>query len=334
MDWARGYTSEYYMTVVDPATWRDISRIEITGGSIRRETDGLMQSASVDCINYPSGTEKWIRIWLDTEQAGENGHEPLFTGIATSPEQNWDGNMHEDPIECYSVLKPADDVDLLPGWYAPAGMSGGAVIRSLLSKTTPAPVIVAEDSPTLSSHIIAEGNETHLTMVQKILTAIGWRLRITGNGVISVEPYSDEPVIVFDPAGNDMIETRIDTANDWYGCPNVFMAIQDDVTAIAKDETGDSILSVGNRGREVWMQESGCNTADNESLEQYSMRRLKEEQQMQQTASYGRRYHPDVLPGDAIMMRYQEQGVAGIYHVNSQSIALSHEARTDEEIAA
>ena len=42
MDWARGYTSEYYMTVVDPATWRDISRIEITGGSIRRETDGLV----------------------------------------------------------------------------------------------------------------------------------------------------------------------------------------------------------------------------------------------------------------------------------------------------
>ena len=208
------------------------------------------------------------------------------------------------------------------------------MIKSLLSATTPAPVNVADDSPILSSHIIAEGNETHLTMVQKILTAIGWRLRITGDGVISVEPYSDDPVITFDPAGNDMIETKIDTANDWYQCPNVFMAIQDDVCAIAKDETGDSILSVANRGREVWMQESGCNTADNESLEQYSMRRLKEEQQMKHSASYGRRYHPDVLPGDAVWMRYQEQGVTGIYRVTSQSIALTHEARTDEEIMA
>ena len=64
------------------------------------------------------------------------------------------------------------------------------------------------------------------------------------------------------------------------------------------------------------------------------MRRLKEEQQMKHSASYGRRYHPDVLPGDAVWMRYQEQGVTGIYRVTSQSIALTHEARTDEEIMA
>ena len=331
MDWGKGYTSEYYMTVVDPATWRDISRIEITGGSISRDTEGLMQSATVDCINYPSGTERWIRIWLDTEQNGENGHEPLFTGLATSPEQNWEGVRQENAVECYSVLKPAADVYLMLGWFAPAGMSGASVIKSLL-KVTPAPVTIEEESPLLTNHIIAESKETCLSMVQKILTAIGWRLRIAGDGRISVGPPSDDPVATFDPAGNDMIETKIDTANDWYQCPNVFMAIQDDVCAIAKDETGDSILSVANRGREVWMQESGCDTSDNESLQQYALRRLREEQQVKQTASYSRRYLPEVLPSDAVLMRYQEQGLIGIYHVSSQSIKLSHEAKTDEEI--
>ena len=331
MDWAKGYSSEYYMTVVDPATWRDVSRIEITGGSIKRDTEGLMQSASVDCINYPSGTERWVRVWLDTKQAGQNGHEPLFTGLATSPEQNWDGHRQANAVECYSVLKPAADVYLMLGWYAPAGMSGAGVIRNLLS-VTPAPVTIEGESPVLSAHIIAESKETHLSMVQKILTAIGWRLRITGDGRISVGPSSDVPMETFDPAGNDMIETRIDIKRDWYQCPNVFMAIQDDITAIAKDETSDSILSVANRGREVWIQETGCDTSDNESLEQYALRRLKEEQQVKQTASYSRRYVPDVYPGDAVLMRYTEQGLAGIYHVSSQSIRLSHEAKTDEEI--
>ena len=333
MDWSKGYTSEYYMTVVDPATWRDVSRIEITGGSIERETDGLMQSASVDCVNYPPGTEKWIRIWLDTTQAGENGHEALFTGLATSPEQNWSGVMHEDSLECFSVLKPAADVALMLGWFAAAGRSGAEVIKELLS-VTPAPVFIADNSPTLTNHIIAEGDETHMTMVEKILTTIGWRLRITGDGSISVEPYSDEPVSVLDPAGNDLIETEINITNDWYQCPNVFMAIQDDIAAIAKDETGDSILSIENRGREVWMQEFGCDVADTETIEQYAMRRLKEEQQMQVKASYSRRYLPEILPGDVIRMRYQEQGLTGLYHVNAQSIELSHEARTDEEVIA
>lgn len=331
MDWAKGYSSEYYMTVVDPATWRDVSRIEITGGSIKRDTEGLMQSASVDCINYPSGTERWVRVWLDTKQAGQNGHEPLFTGLATSPEQNWDGYRQANAVECYSVLKPAADVYLMLGWYAPAGMSGAGVIRNLLS-VTPAPVTIEGESPVLSAHIIAESKETHLSMVQKILTAIGWRMRITGDGRISVGPSSDIPMETFDPAGNDMIETRIDIKRDWYQCPNVFMAIQDDITAIAKDETSDSILSVANRGREVWIQETGCDTSDNESLEQYALRRLKEEQQVKQTASYSRRYVPDVYPGDVVLMRYTEQGLAGIYHVSSQSIRLSHEAKTDEEI--
>ena len=33
-----------------------------------------------------------------------------------------------------------------------------------------------------------------------------------------------------DPIDNDVLETAIEVAYDWFSCPNVFMAIDDDMT--------------------------------------------------------------------------------------------------------
>ena len=118
MDWGKGYSATYYLAQVDPVTWRDIARIEITGGSINREKTGLIESADIDCTGYDDG-ERWIRVYLDARQNGAAEHVPLFTGLATSPEDEIDGTRVENALQCYSVLKPADDVLLLRGWYAP-----------------------------------------------------------------------------------------------------------------------------------------------------------------------------------------------------------------------
>ena len=112
------------------------------------------------------------------------------------------------------------------------------------------------------------------------------------------------------------------------------MAIQDEMTAIAKDETSNSPISIENRGREVWSQESGCVLSDNETIMQYAQRRLKEEQQIKLTAQYARRYIPDVYPSDKIRMQYPEQGLDSVFEVRSQNIDLNYEARTNEEITA
>ena len=58
MDWGKGYSATYYLTQVDPVTWRDIARIEITGGSINREKTGLIESADIDCTGYDDGERR------------------------------------------------------------------------------------------------------------------------------------------------------------------------------------------------------------------------------------------------------------------------------------
>lgn len=333
MNWAQGYTAEYYATRVDPGTWRDIERIEITGGSVKREATGLRDSAQINCDRYPQGIEQWVRIYMDCEQGGSNEHVALFTGLATSPARDMDGVIETSAIECYSVLKPAQDVLLLRGWYAPAGASGATIIKDLLS-VIPAPVTVAENAPQLTESIIAEGGETRLSMTEKILTAIDWRIRVTGLGRVSIEPKSVEPVATFDPLEFDVLETQIKVKADWFSAPNVFMAVSGDVSAIARDDSLKSPLSTKNRGREVWAEDTAANLADNQTLEQYAQTQLELAQNVQKTVGYDRRFMPDTYPGDVVSLRYPEQGADGDFMISSQSIELAYEARTSEEVTS
>lgn len=331
MDWSKGYSAAYIMQTVDPATWRDTGVIQITGGNIKRELTGKRESADVDCKGIEIGVERWVRIYLETQQDGASARTALFTGLATSPADEYEGNARSNTLSCYSVLKPCEDVALPLGWYAPQNANGAEVIRQLLS-VTPATVFVEADAPTLSDHIIAESNENHLTMIDKILTAIDWRIQIDGDGTIHVEPKPLEAVASFDPLENDMIETKVKVSADLYSCPNVYRATSGDVTGIARDEDPDSPLSIQNRGREVWKSESGVNLASNESIAQYARRMLKQAQQVKRAASYTRRYMPNVRPSDLIRMGYPAQGLTGVYVVQSQTVALEYGAATDEQI--
>ena len=331
MDWQKGYSASFYVKEVDPVTWRDKNTINITGGVVKRTLTGLRNSASIDCLADLGGIEKWVRIYMDVRQNGEYCHEAIFTGIAASPKRKAFASRNERSPDCYSVLKPADDVMLTRGWFALAGTNGGDVIKSLLS-VTPAPVVVADNAPILETTIIAEDSETHLSMVDKVLSAINWHIDIQGDGIINVKPYSAVPVERFDPSNNDVIEVPISITEDWYSAPNVYMAVSDDMTGIARDDNPDSPLSVKNRGREVWMTESGVSLSVNETIAEYAARQLKSAQRVRKKADYDRRFMPHVRVGDVVNLHYPAQDLDGRFLVSNQSIKLGYHAKTSETV--
>lgn len=330
MDWAKGFSASYYMALVDPVTWRDAERVEITGGSITRTETGLRQSADVDCTEFETDRERWVRIYLDAAQEGDVAHVPLFTGLTSVPERDIDGTRIRYPLICYSVLKPAEDVLLPRGWYAPAGFNGAAVIAELLS-VTPAPIEVMENAPRLTQSILAEDGENRLTMANKVLDAINWRLRINGDGTITIGPPATEPAASFG-MDNDVIEPKLQRRADWFSCPNVFRAVSGGQIAVARDDDEDSMLSTVNRGREIWMEEADCELNSGEGLEQYAQRRLREEQAVAYTVHYTRRFDPAVLVGDMVRLHYPAQDLMALYTVTDQSIELGYGARTSEEV--
>lgn len=332
MDWSKGYSASYHMTIVDPITWRDIGRVEITGGSISRGLDGLRESASIDCEVFNLGIEQWVRVWLNTKQAGSSESLPIFTGLASSPNNDKEGNIQSYHLECYSVLKAADDIKLSRGWYAPAGVKTGDILRELFSPV-PSEVIIPEDTPYLTFNIIAEDNESNLTMADKILSAMGdWDIRIEGDGTVYVTPNSTDPVVIFDALEFDVIETSLSINEDWFSCPNVLMVINNDMMSVAKDESEYSPASIPNRGREVWVTETNPELGAEETIEEYTSRRLKELQRVFQVVSYTRRYVPNVVPGDYIMLKYPDQGLDDIFFVESQGIDLAYSASTSETV--
>ena len=330
MNWEKGFTASYYVYLIDAKTWRETELLQITDGSISRTDSGLRDSADITCVRY-NDRERYIRIYLDVQQNGASEHVPIFTGLTSAPSRDIDGVLETNSVECYSVLKPAEDVLLQRGYYVPAEADGGIIIQDLLS-VTPAPVEVIGEAPALQTSVIAEDGENHLTMVDKVLTAINWRMRILGNGTIQILPQAEETLRTFDPLNADVLEPTLTITRDWYNCPNVLRAVSNDLVAVVRDDSEDSPLSTVNRGREVWKEETNVALNSGESIAEYAMRRLSELQLVETTASYTRRYDPDVLVSDRVRLNYPRQGLNGVYEITSQKITLGYGCTTDEEV--
>lgn len=331
MNWNRGFSAAYYIKEVDPVTWEDTDRIEITGGSITITNSNLRNSATLDCINFDQSREKWVRVYLAGKQGQNSELVPLFTGLASSPNRKINGKLVSNQVSCYSVLKPCEDVLLPRGWYAPTQVPGTTILMELL-EVTAAPVETESVGPMLTEPIIAEQKETHLSMIDRILEAMNWRLVIQGDGTIYIGGKATEESYIYDPIENDAIEPQIDITYDWYSCPNVFRATSGDSSAVVKDEESDTRLSIKNRGREVWDEDTSCQFKEGETLTDYARRRLKEVQHVQLVAKYTRRYNPAVNVTDLVRLHYPEQGLSGVFLVRSQSLKLGDGIKVSEEV--
>ena len=328
MDYTRGYKASFYAMLLDPVTWLEIERIELISGSISRSNGGLEQTASLTVRDFDQEQEHWIRVYMDATQEADVDHVALFTGLVSAPKENVEGPVATHELECYSVLEPLD-VPLLFGEYIPYGMNAGTAIKRLL-KPTPAPVDIAPDAPALEDYIVAEENETNVTMIQKVLDAIGWQMVIEGDGTIEVRPRPETVAASFSAIGMDVIEKTLSKTRDWFKTPNVFRATSGDMVAIARDDDPESSLSTVARGREVTSEETDVTLTSDEGLAEYAKRRLKEEQQIVESADYTRRFIPGVMVGDRVDINYDH--LQGEYEVISQNISLTYNAQTEEQV--
>lgn len=335
MNWNSGFSALYELRKVDPVSWLDTERLDLTGGTVSRSDDDLQESASITMTQDPR--ECWVRIYLKARQTGGSARVPIFTGLTSTPQREVDGVRESFQAVCYSVLKPARDVWVPLGYYVPAGAEGARVAAQLL-RVGPAPVTFQDDGPKLLEPIVAEETDTNLSIAQEIVGSIGWRIRISGNGSISIEPQASQISARFDTMDNDSIEPKITDGQDWYSVPNCYRVSSGGQYAVARDDDPDSALSTvsrkANRGGtgEIWTGESGVSLGDNESLAEYAVRKLKEAQAPARKVSYTRRFMPDVTVGDLVSLHYAANKIDGIFRVSRQTITLGYGAKTQEEV--
>lgn len=330
IDWSKGYTATYYATTVDPTTWCDDLPFDITGGSISREETDLRHSADIKTVNVELLGEQLIRIYMTVRQGDEVDRVALFTGLATSPSVDIEGMVRNNTFQCYSVLKPASDVLLKRGWFASVDMNCKRLLEELTS-VLDAPVDISNSDAKLTDYLIAESNESHLTMIDKLLDLMNWRLDISGDGSIKIGPYPEKEAARFDSKAYDILEPSLSVERDWYSCPNVLRAVTDYDEYIEYDYS-DNPWSITKRGREVWAEDTNCDLTDGESLEFYAKRKLKELQEVSEKVSYTRAFNPAVHVDDIVHLNYPAQNISGLYLVTSQSIDIGYGARTSEEV--
>lgn len=336
MDFSKGYSASFYCSFVDRKTWNEFDRFEITDGTISKEADGIRQTATIGVKGISNLSDQWIRIYMECNQNGDTTKVPLFTGIASSPTTQYTNGVSKYSVTCYSVLKAIDDIMLPIGWYIPAGADAINRIQTLL-KPIGVEVILPEDidvsSKIIDQTLIAEGDETNLTMVDAILNAINWMMQIDGDGKIYLSPIpypsSDYPVSVLSP-DKDVIENDFSMSDDWFDCPNVLRISYGGLTAIARDDDPDSMFSTVNRGREIWASDSSASLIQGESLSSYATRALRELQNRTVSYQYTRRYLPEINQGDYIKINYRQ--LNGDFYVESQSITLGPAAKTSETV--
>ena len=335
MNWDKGFSASYELKRVDPVSWLDAGSFDFVAGSVSRSDDDLQESATIQMTESPG--ECWIRVYLKARQPSGGARIPIFTGLASTPRRDLDGLRESFQATCYSVLKPADDVLVPCGYYVPAGAEGARVAAQLL-RVGPAPVTFVDEGPKLLEPIIAEDSDTNLSIAQKIVDSIGWRIRISGDGSISVEPMAGDIGLRLDTMDHDAVELKISDTQDWYSVPNCYRVSTGSQYAVARDDDPDSPLSTvsrkSNRGGtgEIWTGESGVSLGDNESLAEYAVRKLKEAQSPARTVTYTRRFYPDITTGDLVGLHLPGHGIDGTFRVSRQTITLGYGAATQEEV--
>ena len=46
MNWSKGFSASCYVKTVDPDSWRDVDKLDIYGGSVKRSDGDLAEAAS------------------------------------------------------------------------------------------------------------------------------------------------------------------------------------------------------------------------------------------------------------------------------------------------
>lgn len=330
MDWNQGYTSTWRLYSVDRSTWGDGDEIEgLVSASVTKDSESsLVEDASISIDGEP--INGYVRLVLEAKNTEGAARADIGTFLVTSPKRSINGQLVSIDLECYSVLKPAEDKLLPPGWYFPEGGDPIAGASELLGGVLQCPVIHSESDIKTDEIKVAESNETILSMVNYLLTDTDYFIDIDGKGRVTIKKKPEEITASFDTKENDVLMPDITDESDIFDIPNILRVSDSNgkyQTIINDDE--NSSTSVGNLGWEKWSAEQLTLDAD-ESLLSKGSERLEELSKSTRKISYTREFNPSIKVNDLALYLLPRQGIVGSFRIVSQSISVGAGATVNE----
>ena len=330
-DWTKSMqqTFEYY--IVNPATWKDVRRINnVKSGSITRDLGvETLGSATFD-IEEPLG-ECYIRVYLITIQNGAKDKYPLGTYLIQTPSSKFDGKNKIVSVDAYTPLLELKENPPPIGYSVLKDTNIMETAYKITKEQARAPVVAATCTETLFSDFVANTDDTWMTFLNDLMANAKYTFALDELGRILFSPKQDmaslQPVWTFDDSNSSILYPEINMDYDLYGIPNVVEVIysSDDrcyYSRVVNDDS-NSPTSTVSRGREIIHRVTEpilYGNPTDEQVNEYAVRLLRSLSSIEYTVNYSHGYCP-VKIGDCVRLNYSKAGLNGIKaKVISQSI--------------
>ena len=330
-DWTKSMqqTFEYY--IVNPATWKDVRRINnVKSGSITRDLGvETLGSATFD-IEEPLG-ECYIRVYLITIQNGTKDKYPLGTYLIQTPSSKFDGKNKIVSVDAYTPLLELKENPPPIGYSVLKDTNIMETAYKITKEQVRAPVVAASCTETLFSDFVANTDDTWMTFLNDLMANAKYTFSLDELGRILFSPKQDmaslQPVWTFDDSNSSILYPEINMDYDLYGIPNVVEVIysSDDRCYYSRvvNDDNNSPTSTVSRGREIIHRVTEpilYGNPTDEQVNEYAVRLLRSLSSIEYTVNYSHGYCP-VKIGDCVRLNYSKAGLNGIKaKVISQSI--------------
>lgn len=341
-DWTKSMQQSFEYYIVNPATWKDVRRIDnVKSGSITRDLGvETLGSATFD-IEEPLG-ECYIRVYLITIQNGAKDKYPLGTYLIQTPSSKFDGKNKIVSVDAYTPLLELKENPPPIGYSVLKDTNIMETAYKITKEQARAPVVAAACTETLFSDFVANTDDTWMTFLNDLIANAKYTFALDELGRILFSPKQDmaslQPVWTFDDSNSSILYPEINMDYDLYGIPNVVEVIysSDDrcyYSRVVNDDS-NSPTSTVSRGREIIHRVTEpilFGNPTDEQVNEYAVRLLRSLSSIEYTVNYSHGYCP-VKIGDCVRLNYSKAGLNGIKaKVISQSIKCEPGCPVDEK---
>lgn len=340
-DWTKSMQRTYEYMVVDPGTWKDMSKIDnVISSSISWDLNSdTLGSASFDVSSRMS--ECYIRIYLVTLQNGIKERFQLGTFLVQTPSYKFNGKREENTLDGYSPLIELKENPPPLGYTIKKDLNIMEYVCNLTDLHLRAPVVKTSNTKTLEKAFVSNTEDTWMSFIRDLASVADYRIGLDEKSQIIFEPNqtidSLKPVWEYTSDNSSILYPSITIDNDIYGIPNVVEAIyssatHDYVSRVVNDDPNSPVSTV-NRGREILYRDTAPNLAGiitQAKLDDYATNLLKSLSAVEYNVSYSHGYCP-VRIGDGVLLNYPEAGLKGIKaRVRSQRISCTSSCEVSE----
>ncbi len=330
-DWTKSMkqTFEYY--TVDPGTWKDDEELtKVVSCTITRDaTTSTLASATMEMTE--SIGEKYVRVYLVTEQATERSDgtvdnvvekHALGTFMVQTPGTNFNGKVHTYNMDAYSPLMELKEKKPPIGYSLRKKTDIMPMAFKLVRELCRAPVVYSQDSTELFYDFVANTDDSWLSFLTDFLANAEFIFDLDMQGRILFAPVQDtaslQPVRTYDDSNSSILYPEVNINRDLYGIPNVVEVSYSDgdgfYYAKVVNSNKNSPTSTVNRGREIIYREVNPRLSGEPSqkqIERYAKQLLREKSTLEYTVSYTHGYCPS-RPGDAVILNYERAGIKNV----------------------